>query len=595
MKCKVQFVKQSTSTVISTPPQELYSDVITIGRATNQDIFLSDPAVALEHARIRITSPTQVYIEAAKATGVEVNGHLETKVRLRLWDKITFGSYIVSVVPAEGYDLSLLVEEQSKIAAKARAADAVPAEIAQEEPGKPRPHLQRLTMNLSETRLSKRRWAWLLFILITCVCLLLPLGFSLIGKPDTALAAFLPGDRFWSTGKISHVHQHFGNDCVSCHRKPFVMVENEVCIDCHRDTTAHTHMDQMPASMALVENGRCGHCHKEHNGTLSLKPEHQSLCADCHAGLDTRPGVQTRLMNAGDFGNDHPQFQPTVFATDAWRRVSLDHPQLRHDTGLKFSHAAHLNREGVDSPKGKRVLECANCHHPEPGGAYMLPVNMERDCQTCHQLNFDPAVPERTLPHGDLPELLLFLNEFYALQALQGGYANADAPHSIKRRRRPDDRVSGREQQDALRWAQDKALKVTQEVVETRICATCHTVTAAADDAVGWVIDPVRQPLRWLPLGRFHHARHNNRACADCHAAGDSDNSKDVLLPGVENCRDCHGGAHAEDKYASTCIVCHEFHLPGKPAYGRQTQEPPYLTFDALLTKEKLESGGSAP
>lgn len=557
--------------MISAPPQELYSDVITIGRATTQDIFLSDPAVALEHARIRITSPTQIYIEAAKATRVEINGHLETKARLKLWDKLTFGCYIITVMPAEGHDLSLLVEERQRSAAeKAGVAANIPADATGPQSEKEQPQLQRLAMNLSETGLSKRRWAWLLFISVICVFLLLPLTSSLIGRPDTVLAAFLPLDNFWSTGKISHVHAHFGNDCATCHRKPFVMVENEVCIGCHRDTTAHTHMDRMPANMLLAESGRCGHCHKEHNGTLSLKPGHQGLCVTCHGALDRQPGVQTRLMNVGDFGEDHPQFRPTVFSAGEWLRVSLDHPQLQHNTGLKFSHAAHLTSEGVDSPQGKRVLECANCHRPEAGGAYMLPVNMERDCQECHQLNFDPAVPERTLPHGDLPELLLFLNEFYALQALQGGYESADAPGTIRRRRRPDDRVSGREQQGALQWAQNKALQVTREVVETRICATCHTVTPASDDRVGWNIDPVHQPRHWLPLGRFNHASHDNSACVDCHDAGASENSNDVMLPGIENCRECHGGARAENKYASTCIVCHQFHLNDKPAYGRQ-------------------------
>lgn len=567
MKCKVQFIRQSLSTVISAPPQELYSDVITIGRATTQDIFLSDPGVALEHARIRIKSAKQVYIEAVKATGVEVNGHLESKARLKLWDKITLAGYIITVVPGEGYDLSLLVEERLKpvVEAKTTAVSVLPANVAEQQP----PRLQRLAMNLSETRLSKRRWSWLLFIFVICVFLLLPLSAGLIGKPDIAWAAFLPGDKLWSTGRISHVHQHFGGDCGSCHRKPFVRVENEVCIDCHRDTTAHTHSDHMPVNMSLVDNGRCGNCHKEHNGTLSLKPGHQNLCAGCHGALDSQPGIRTQLMNVSDFGEDHPQFQPKIFTADEWLRVSIDHPQLQHETGLKFSHAAHLASEGVDSPDGKRVLECGNCHHPEPGGAYMLPVNMERDCQVCHQLNFDSAVPERTLPHGDLPELLMFLNEFYALQALQGGYVSADAPATIKRRRRPDERVSGREQQNALQWAQGKALKITREVVETRICATCHAVTPAADDAVGWLIDPVHQPSHWFSLSRFSHARHDSRACTDCHAAGDSDNSNDVLLPGIESCRDCHGGARAVDKYASTCIVCHQFHLPDRPAYGQ--------------------------
>lgn len=573
MKCKVQFVKQSASTIISAPPQELYSDTITIGRATTQDIFLSDSGIALEHARIRIKSAEQVYIETARATGIEINGHLETKAKLELWDKIVLGGYIISVVPAEGYDLSLLVEEQKKAAAPEKTAIAtdVPVVASEQEPAKEMPRLQRLAMNLSETRLSKRRWSWSVFIFVICVFLLLPLTFSLMGKPNAMLAAFLPGDRFWSAGRISHVHRYFGSSCNTCHRKPFVRVENEVCINCHRDTTAHTHMDKMPANMTLVENGRCGHCHQEHNDTLSLKPGHQNLCVGCHGTLSGQAGVQTLLLNVSDFGADHPQFRPTVFATGAWLRMPIGHPQLQHNTGLKFSHAVHLKSEGVDSPQGQRVLECADCHHPEPGGAYMLPVNMERDCQSCHQLNFDPAVPERTLPHGDLAQLSLFLNEFYALQALQGGYTSADAPDSIKRRRRPNERVSKREQRDALQWARRTALKITREVVETRICISCHTITTASGDAAGWSIEPVHQPLRWFPLSRFNHAKHDSSACTDCHAARNSDNSNDVLLPGIENCRKCHGGARAEDKYASTCIVCHQFHLSGKPAYGLHT------------------------
>ena len=35
-----------------------------------------------------------------------------------------------------------------------------------------------------------------------------------------------------------------------------------------------------------------------------------------------------------------------------------------------------------------------------------------------------------------------------------------------------------------------------------------------------------------------------------------------MLLPVIDRCRDCHGGAEAEAKVVSTCISCHEFHQP---------------------------------
>ena len=39
---------------------------------------------------------------------------------------------------------------------------------------------------------------------------------------------------------------------------------------------------------------------------------------------------------------------------------------------------------------------------------------------------------------------------------------------------------------------------------------------------------------------------------------------EDVLMPGIAICRDCHGGQHAENLLQSTCIDCHQFHLPGQ-------------------------------
>jgi predicted CXXCH cytochrome family protein len=593
MKSKVQFLKQSANTVISAPPREFYGEVITIGRATTQDIFLADPSIALEHARIRLKDEEQIYIEAVKSIGIDVNGHIENKTKLKVWDKITLGPFVITVMqPPKDCALYLVVEQSAGIRDKTRATTKIRIAAAPAKPEKSKADrkaadiktegaapaetgeagMRRLAMDLSQTTLSKRRWSWWALLIVFSVFLLSPLA-TLLGAAQGLLAKALPNDTLWNTGRISHVHQHFGNQCRACHTAPFEMVSNETCIGCHRNTRAHTAMDHAPAGMSLLENGRCGRCHKEHNETLSLKPSHQALCVNCHGDLDKHGELQSALADVTDFGENHPEFRPTVLQQGEWWRIPVGARDLAHEGGLKFSHAAHLKAGGVDAPDGKRVLDCGDCHRPEPGGAYMLPVDMKRDCQTCHRLNFDPAAPDRTVPHGDLPQLLNFLNEFYALQALKGGYESADAPVTVKRRRRPDERVSGREQQDALHWAETKAQSMIREVVETRTCATCHTVTADPQSEFGWTIDPVHQPARWLRLARFSHAKHDSRPCAECHAAKKSERAEDVLLPGIEDCRSCHGGAKAQDKYASTCTVCHKFHLDEMPPYGHAAND----------------------
>jgi len=35
------------------------------------------------------------------------------------------------------------------------------------------------------------------------------------------------------------------------------------------------------------------------------------------------------------------------------------------------------------------------------------------------------------------------------------------------------------------------------------------------------------------------------------------------MIPGIDNCRTCHGGEDAWAKVRSTCISCHDFHRPG--------------------------------
>ena len=48
-------------------------------------------------------------------------------------------------------------------------------------------------------------------------------------------------------------------------------------------------------------------------------------------------------------------------------------------------------------------------------------------------------------------------------------------------------------------------------------------------------------PDRWFAHGGFNHEKHRVVSCAECHPkAKGSEKTSDVLLPGVESCRNCH-------------------------------------------------------
>ena len=68
---------------------------------------------------------------------------------------------------------------------------------------------------------------------------------------------------------------------------------------------------------------------------------------------------------------------------------------------------------------------------------------------------------------------------------------------------------------------------------------------------------------------RFDHDKHRTNKCTDCHDVEKSHLSADIAIPDIANCRKCHtGNAPAANKVVSTCVACHDFHLPGHPLFG---------------------------
>lgn len=464
---------------------------------------------------------------------------------LELGDTVALGPYeIVVVEPPEGVDHAITLEFVRPLGDELEQLRA------------------RSSTTLAHHGLSKRGWSWGLFVGVIVLFLAVPVIVFFVPAFHTAtVEANTAPDKMWLSGEISPPHKFFGENCTACHEKAFVSVRDAACLECHAATEAHA--DRQQVRVAALEEARCASCHKEHGGSEQIVLREQVFCSSCHEALGAL-GRATTLLDVADFGTDHPEFRPSVMidgAAGKIARVSWSRPdQLKESSNLKFPHASHLKKQGIRGPKGLEVLTCAACHRTEPGGAGMVRIDMEADCQACHKLTFDKLAKGREIPHGDIAESLDFLAYYSAGAALRGGVEDAQAPQAVRDRRRPGTVLSEAVRLEALAWAEARASEVTDMVIGKTLCATCHVVDRASGGR--WTVAPVRVAKVWLPKARFHHESHSSTACADCHRAEASKDSEDVLLTGIAKCRECHGGEDATAKLPSTCIMCHVFHRP---------------------------------
>ncbi len=536
-----------------------FGEILTIGRAANQAIFLPDLRAALEHARVISTGKGKYRVESLIYAGVRVNDHIEQQANVGSGSTIEIGSTRITIIdPPKDFEAAVEVGPIDKDELKARA------------------EATKLATTLGETWLNKRRFSWGLLALFAVLGLALPIfahyqpgfGDSKVVRSNQAL-----GQSIWEAGEIASPHHFFGQDCLQCHGTPFEVVQDDKCLSCHSKTLAHADQDQF--QLWELSESRCAWCHRDHNGVEGLIRDDQMLCSDCHKDLSTHPGVTTQLTDVSDFLNDHPQFTVSLPRWDAQGnyapvREVMGGAPLVENSGLKFPHDVHLDPEGLSAPDGRRVLECDSCHQEEIGGATMKPVNFETMCQDCHRLDFDIQAPDRQVPHGNVAEVLYSLDEFYAKRAIEGGYNDVTAPVTVRTRRRPGQEMTREEREQAVAWSRQKARQVTEALFLGRACTVCHTVTVEPEAENGpWVVAPVRVAGIWFEKARFTHAKHTTMDCASCHNAVGSKSSADLLIPDITNCRSCHGGEHAQGLLSSTCIACHGFHQFDQPLRKR--------------------------
>lgn len=541
-----------TLTAAGGAPQEraFYGAQLTLGRATDQDLPLPDRHLPLSFCELTADGG-QLDLRVVADGAAFVNGRRTRGAKLSIGDRADLGASRLTRVEAPA-DFDFAIEFRP--AAEVGEEGAFGSQFRQ-------------TLELGG--LARRGPSWAFVGLILALFLVLP-GTALISQDAAELtrATPLPDDSLWSSGPLHTSHRFMGNDCSACHVDAFAMVRDQECVACHTSMTHH--VDPAVHQVAEIEETRCASCHKEHNEPSVLVQRDQRECASCHGNLEAHTDGALTLANATDFAANHPEFKVSLLRDTAgeapWtvERVELGAPALAESSNLLFPHDVHLAAEGIEGPRGDVTLQCGDCHQTDPSGAYMEPISMEQHCADCHLLTFDPGMPTRELPHGEPAVLLPILEEFYAKQTLVGASLEAGRPAYDARRPGGDTRMEAALRQEALVFARQQALATAEDIFERTTCATCHEVERLPESDAGpaWHVRPVKLAKVWMPKSFFDHGPHENETCTSCHAAEQSESAADVLMPAIDSCRACHGGGEEQVLLASTCIDCHEFHLP---------------------------------
>ena len=533
-------------------------DVITIGRATDQDIQLMESEVALNHARIALQGKGSAHIKSTAAVHpITINDKVVASSPLNVGDTVSIGASSLKVIkPPAGFDFAITLERaeadrKGDLGALGMQFDA----------------------NLSPTSFGKRSWSWLLFILIITAFLVLPVSGLLNENVKAVLHSTpLPDDGTWETGPLIPAHQspEIASDCNQCHAEPFQMVQNEQCVACHSNANQHTDENIHFDELASV---RCASCHKEHNEPATLVRQDDDLCVACH--LDLSSGLtETQLANASNFGTDHPPFKLSMLlpaegdGISDWQIERVEQVLgLQESSNLKFDHTKHLSPEGIDSPEGEEILQCSSCHALDDRSMLMAPITMEGSCRRCHTLVFDAGDPQREVPHGDPVQVILSLEEYYARVLLENSAGQQEVSNTPIRRRlrqsRPAESDVGQSNRlGILNLVRDRAERAASQLFEETTCKLCHEININNESQEllsRWVVEPVRITPEWLPKHDFDHYSHRTEDCSRCHAANESTSSTDVLIPAIEVCRECHN--EGGNRLATPCASCHSFHL----------------------------------
>ena len=430
---------------------------------------------------------------------------------------------------------------------------------------------QRIDLDYFKRPSPMRHWRFLLSIALPVLAILW-LGWYAVRNDR----------RVYSAGGLSSSHAVLTRQCAACHvtQAGFFSekTSDQNCIACHDGAIHHASQEFTPS---------CASCHADHRGAIRLAATSDANCTQCHANLTARNSFTTFARNIDRFESNHPEF--------AVLRAGHGDPGT-----IQLNHYRHL-QPNLLGPNSSRVqMVCTDCHRaaadasgPWPYGdsqihtgtsnaapanskklgtivfvppqAYMSPATYARTCASCHSLQFDKRLSDEA-PH-DTPEVIhpFIVAKLQAYIATHPGDLRVprDPTRDLPEQPIPADYRMLTQQQ----WVGERTAEAEQ-LLWRKTCKQCHTLIFQEDAALP-KIAPSNITARYLPHARFDHSQHGLVDCTSCHAAAlTSQQSSDVLLPGIATCRSCHhSGAEAAE---SRCFECHTYHDPAqrKPAHS---------------------------
>ncbi len=370
---------------------------------------------------------------------------------------------------------------------------------------------------------------------------------------------------------------------------------------------------------------KCAGCHDEHRGLTELAQVPDAQCSNCHTKADrlvksADPDGKRRFdLNFSVFSQHPPisiwrkpspdnDLYPNGLVT--WSNAEKpDHPQ--DASAIRFSHHRHLDPQLKIGDGKTTSLNCVDCHQAELNGAYFRPINYQQHCHKCHQLGFTST---DELPHAD-PEIVQGVILDSLLKKLKNKGDRPEQSDEIGGPTKPPIVPSSVELDPKLQSV-DAALQESVraefqklkaqlfeptgvENVESRdhtksafekTCTKCHFTVQDNKGSVGWRVSPTKIPSQWMTHSHFRHDRHFSVECQTCHTQNGglyeqtaretfypvmddqhkssasiyaSVSARDVLMPRIELCQQCHGGgANQRDggSVSDKCVDCHDYH-----------------------------------
>ena len=371
------------------------------------------------------------------------------------------------------------------------------------------------------------------------------------------------GQKAYSSGPLSASHAVFTQQCSFCHVTRSGMFFKEVgdnaCLSCHDAPVHHANQVFTPA---------CSSCHLEHKGALRLASTSTTSCTQCHENLRIKDGQSHFVASIADFDRQHPDFSPSA------KKLS--------DSGqIRLNHYLHMKAD-LMGPNSKRVqLICGDCHRlsgEREQFAYagenamaadtskailpsrlsrIEPVKFANDCAGCHTLQFDSRFGPEQVPHDKPNAVHAFLVKCFQEYIARN-------PAAIYQPEPPARQVPGRIRpvrlaRNASEWVQFR-VDDAEWLLWSKTCKQCHAIRSAGDTLPEIVPSGIR--TRWLEHATFDHQAHRMMTCTACHSkALESHDTADVLLPGIQTCRQCHRDESRSKEVAEgRCFECHQYH-----------------------------------